>query len=353
MKEKFTLTSSSVHSGIDLDFILNHFEEPLFPRTISTKTTEGRQLIANNRNEALARFKQANFIDARINSFPYYIEHRGRNIQKSNFIFIDLDKNRFNSKSSLTRALNETLQKIKEKLNGFPTVLFTGNGYHIYQPLDGIVLEQYDDFNGFPDVSQQFLRFASKYLTNGKSDPNNYPSLRSCLLRVPGSINSKCPRTQVKIIQRWNGFRPHIKLMMGGFHAYLMSMRLKKTKRVPLHEAIASGNCEQSARSIRWIEILLETPIEDYRKNTIALILAPYLISIKKMTHEDAYLQINHWLNKCNSLRRLDSPFDYKVRYSLNKASRISQLPLRFDTLKEKNKRLHDAIQQIIILQND
>ena len=36
--------------------------------------------------------------------------------------------------------------------------------------------------------------------------------------------------------------------------------------------------------SISWIEILLQTPIEDYRKNAIGLILAPYLINIRKFS---------------------------------------------------------------------
>jgi hypothetical protein len=31
-----------------LDFILNHFQEPVWPRTISTKTREGRQVRVYN-----------------------------------------------------------------------------------------------------------------------------------------------------------------------------------------------------------------------------------------------------------------------------------------------------------------
>jgi hypothetical protein len=34
--------------------------------------------------------------------------------------------------------------------------------------------------------------------------------------------------------------------------------------------------------TISWIEKLLETPIDDYRKNAVNLILAPYLINVKK-----------------------------------------------------------------------
>jgi hypothetical protein len=40
--------------------------------------------------------------------------------------------------------------------------------------------------------------------------------------------------------------------------------------------------------TIPWIEKLLQTPIDDYRKKAVALILAPYLINIKK------YLMMQH-----------------------------------------------------------
>ena len=55
-----------------LEFILSHFREPLFPRTISTKTTQGRQIFINSKEEALARFNQANGLDCRIAAYPVY-----------------------------------------------------------------------------------------------------------------------------------------------------------------------------------------------------------------------------------------------------------------------------------------
>src|SRR5215212_2958184 len=48
-----------------LEFILGHFnnETCWFPRTISTKATEGRQVVAYSKEEALVRFKAANYQD--------------------------------------------------------------------------------------------------------------------------------------------------------------------------------------------------------------------------------------------------------------------------------------------------
>lgn len=42
------------------------------------------------------------------------------------------------------------------------------------------------------------------------SDPNHLPSIKSCLVRVPGTINSKNGEA-VRIVQKWDGNRPTIK----------------------------------------------------------------------------------------------------------------------------------------------
>src|SRR4051812_38662657 len=91
-----------------LDFILNHFKEG-FPRTISTKTTENRQVVVYSKEEALARFKAANYLDCKISAYPKYVEWQGINRQTSDLMFIDLDLGRFNSKLALDLTLNKTL----------------------------------------------------------------------------------------------------------------------------------------------------------------------------------------------------------------------------------------------------
>ena len=67
------------------------------------------------------RFDQANWLDCRINAYT--------NLDDSpNFLFIDID----------TRDdLNKILQRFEE-LDWKPTVLFTGSGHHIYQPVSTI-----------------------------------------------------------------------------------------------------------------------------------------------------------------------------------------------------------------------
>ena len=42
-------------------------------------------------------------------------------------------------------------------------------------------------------------------------------------------------------------------------------------------------NGSNKVNTIFWIEKLLKTPISDFRKNSVNLILAPYLINIKEL----------------------------------------------------------------------
>jgi hypothetical protein len=94
-----TIISDDIAVNHGLDYILSHFEHQmqLWPRTISTKTTEGRQVIIYSRGEAIARFKQANSMDCRISAYHYwrpsivsdYVDIK--NAIAPNVIMIDLD----------------------------------------------------------------------------------------------------------------------------------------------------------------------------------------------------------------------------------------------------------------------
>jgi hypothetical protein len=290
----------------------------------------------------LKKYEESHLIDCRVNAYPSYTEYKEIQRYPPNFIFADLDLSTFRNLETLERALQTTLQIIRIKINGTATVLWTGNGYHIYQPIDAIILEEYEQFAEFENPSIKFLRFAENKLTGGKSDPSHNPSFKSCMIRIPGSYNSKYTpeKNEIKIYQKWDGYRPPISLLLGSFHAFLVDEKIKEMKLKKRIEKRYGVTFRQS-NSIHWIETLLQTPIEDYRKNAIALILAPYLINIRKISYDDAFSIIKEWLMKCNELRHLDSNFDHRIKSSLYTAMRKQTLPMRLDTLQNKNRELH------------
>jgi hypothetical protein len=192
---------------------------------------------------------------------------------------IDIDLKDFASKDKLDLALNRVLKKIESKMRGHPTVLWTGNGYHIYQPVTGFILEEEEVFakiidpNG-KDLTTKIMQFAEEFLINKKGDRQHRPSINSCLVRIPGTINSKCAQL-VKIIQRWNGQRPAIQYLLRDFRRRLIDEQMKQR----LLDSKRARTPTANPKTISWIEKLLQTPIDDYRKFVVWRILSPYLIN--------------------------------------------------------------------------
>jgi hypothetical protein len=148
-------------------------------------------------------------------------------MQKPSFLFIDLDSQVLD----LDKELKCTLAIIKLKFENHdiePTVLWSGRGYHIYLPVNALVLENeilFEDIEVY-DPSRKFLQWSEQYLSNNKADPCHSlgVSFNNCMLRIPSSINSKVNK-QVTIVQKWNGIRPSIKPLLYDF--YIQSCKHK------------------------------------------------------------------------------------------------------------------------------
>jgi non-catalytic primase subunit PriX-like protein len=153
----------------------------------------------------------------------------------------------------------------------------------------------------------EFLRFAERFFTDERSDPNHLPSIRSCLVRVPGTINSKNGE-EVKTIQEWDGKKPAIQRVSGDFRTYLIQKRIDRIRekgRLRKMRERAPFNYNVSNK-IGWIENLIQTPLDDHRKFCLWRILCPYLVNVRKLSEEDSAKILKEWLDKCDSLRKLD-----------------------------------------------
>ena len=317
-----------------LDFILSHFDQDrqqLFPRKIQTSKSAGRQIEVFSKQDILFYFKQSSYLDCKINGFPSYTEYKGIQRYPPDLIFIDIDKSNFKDDKSFENALSTTLRNIKRKLNGdgYSTVNNSGNGYHVIQPIECPILEQIEQFQKYKNnynffVSQEFLRFAKNSLSNNKADKNNYPSFKSCLLRIPGSINSKYNK-KVEIVQKWNGVRPTIpREFIEEFRTYLIQKKIdearQKQKILSMRNKNRHANNSKYINYYEWIDTkILANSFEDCRKIIVDLILAPYLINIKKLSYDESYQIIRDWLDKCHDLKKLDNYSNF-VNYRIHSA---------------------------------
>ena len=335
-----------------IEFVLSHFEsrQRLFPRKMSTFASQGKQFIVYNKEQILDSCIKSKFLDCRLNAYPILEE---RVMQAPNIIFIDLDLQ--SSLKELNKNLDKTLKIIKQKLNGFePTILWTGNGYHLYIVLNIRPLELIEGLRELSDnPSEQFLRFAESVFTKKKNDSQHNPSFQSCLLRIPGTFNSK-NGSEVKIIQRFDvDMIPSIdNQLLRGFRLYLADIDIRR-KRKDAKTNDMSGNVSiknqynSSAIQYSWMEKLLETPVEDGRKYALWRILCPYIVNIKKLGYEQSFEQLKTWLEKCNNLRKLDFNVETEIKSKLSNVKHYN--PISLKTFKVDNKDLYLLLREKVM----
>ncbi len=298
-----------------LDFILQHFQEPVWPRRISTYKTENKQFEVSSKDEALRHFKESDYLDCRISAF-------GRNETENewpNLIFVDLDN---------ISALDEVRALFYKTIKAVPTVLHTGNGLAIIQPIDIISLKgAAHDETRIEEPAKIFLSFAERYLTNSKCDTGNHPSLKSCLIRIPGSFNSKERKyKQVKIIQEWDKHRASIRNLPFKIHLNKIIRRQKKRQnRLPNVKG-----------EISYIETLLKRKTTDGRKRLFALVLCPYLINVKKLPLEQS----------CNIIYNYFGGYVDKslINYKLKEVLRKEILPYSLSKMQSNDKELYQIV---------
>lgn len=234
---------------------------------------------AHSISEALEIFEQAEFKNCSINAYPRLSRHRTR---YPSLLFLDVDD---------AINLDILLKRIKDKIGGHPTVIETSPGrYHILQPVDAKPLTDLfiKDLAEFPGFAERY--FGDNILTC----PGHHPTIDSCMLRVPGSINTKS-NFQVRIVQEWDGILCSVMSLQLPFTEFLGRKTIRSTDRC--------NDVRSSGVGYKWIDNILQTPISYGRNIIIWKILAPYLINILKLSEEEALDKIMRWLEKCKVVR--------------------------------------------------
>jgi hypothetical protein len=338
------------------------------------------QFSINSSEEIYQKCEQAELKDCRINAYPEVIENSGFLAQPPNFIFIDLDLSNFNDdRKKLDKIKNSTLRKM-EQLNGsHPTVTWTGNGYHLYLPIYVPVLDNEYIFSKdkFPNifspkgkyshyyVSEAFMQFAEDFLTGGKADKNHRPKYKTCLIRIPETYNSKClnkgsrlEESKVKVLQKWNGQRTTAETLLHEFRIWLTQLEIYLTKDKEHKSSIRKAEYKYSSKKnsqdkkitrIDWIEHLLQTSIEDYRKDCLWRIVGPYLLNVRNLSELEASKIMENWLGNCDRVRKLDFEPRLKI-YSIIKGNKGFK-PISYSKLKEENRDLYLLLEKKTALQ--
>ena len=220
------------------------------------------QFTVASKEEILKRCRQSGYKDCRINAYPEIIEKDGILVQPPNFILIDLDLASFGGDiRKLDKVKNGTLRKMAV-MSGFPTVTWTGNGYHIYLPIQISVLDHQYIFSKdeFPNlfskhgkysgycISEVFMQFAGMFFTNKKSATQHGAKYKACMTRIPETYDSKCllkgkseGDSKVKLLQKWDGKKIDAGQLIRDFGTWLIQQELdlKDTTNIKKHKPLA------------------------------------------------------------------------------------------------------------------
>jgi hypothetical protein len=235
----------SITQGVN--FILNHFKDDnsLWPKFIASG--DNFHVKVGCEEQMVSEFYKSKLMDCRICPFPDFVEdYRKSDVRECmaiegagivpNFLFFDLDKGRFArtldafQEDAITNALNRILQRINTLFHGDfkPSILQTGNGYHIYLPVQlygpSWCLGHTDIFLALTKTpDRDFLQWAEWYISDSLCDWQHCKvvSFNNMYCRVPGSFNSKNGKP-VTIIQEWDGQRPYINWILKAFYDHLI-----------------------------------------------------------------------------------------------------------------------------------
>jgi hypothetical protein len=365
-----------VKQGIDM--LLNLFDmvywQNLFPRKMATAASQGKQFTVYNKEEIFKKCVAAHYKDCRLNAYPI----RGdRDLELGylapSILFIDIDKSD-KTEEELVIILEETLAKIKEVLGISPLVLYTGNGYHIYIGMKVRPLYTHLDLMERcrqlgTEPNKEFLRFAGRYFTNGRSDPqrDHGISQKSALLRIPFTLNGKCLEDGrdplVKVVQKHSAESAQLtEDLFLDFQLHVADMwmsRLKEQQRIVYDEDDDDENwdlnnededwddddVEEYHGKIPWIERLLNTPISKNRYICLFHIIGPYLRHTLELSKSDARAKMIEWLQSCNQRTRVTN-MQGKLTGALSGLARFA--PWKLETLRRKNIEANYEYQEIL-----
>jgi hypothetical protein len=144
------------------------------------------------------------------------------------------------------------------------------------------------------------------------------------------------------------------------FRLYLADKDIIKTKleyikirnnKFNRYHSYSSANINRTTvpSCYRWIERLLETPIADHRKQTIDLVLVPFLIVIRGLSFEESYSIIRDWIVRCNNIEMLKPSieyFDNKLKAAINNSIQSRIPPILQGNIEKKYPNLYRYLKE-------
>lgn len=278
-------------------------------------------------------------------------------------LLVDVDKEHFKTTEEFEQCVTKTYSNFHNILESRPTVLWTGGGIHFLTPQKVDVFEKSIKFGKFDQPSRKFLQFEEQRLTDGKGDPSHWNtiSFNNMLLRIPGSLNSKVVQfdkkgkiidtpydAKVRIERRWDGNTPTVeKLLLMRYYNWLQFTAINNIGEQRIRENQRYYGRARECINLYgydYIDRLFNKPLDDFRKFCIWKIFIPYFINVKRVSRLEAFNRIKSWLDRCNSISRLDFDPTWRIKYALNNVGTF--YPIHQDRLESVDKLFYERLKK-------
>jgi hypothetical protein len=336
--------------------------DDLWPRMVSTHATKGAQKRVENFAEAMAWFKAANYLDCRMSAYPIYtVDYINRTGIAPSVLLADIDREHFETVEEFESVTAKTYFNFHNILGSRPTQLWTGGGRHFLTPQHVGVFEKSNKFSKFDQPSRQFMQFEEQLLTDGNGDQDHWRSVsfNNCMLRIPGTLNYDCVQfddkgrimhipydARVRIEKYWDANIPIVgRVILMQYYNYLQFSKLKDLQEQRQRRCMygRAKGCI-NLHSYDYIDRLFNKPIDNFRKLCIWKIFVPYFVNIKRLSHLEAFNRTRSWLDRCNSISRLNFDSKWKINYALKNVGTF--FPPRQDSLADANKLFYERLRK-------
>jgi hypothetical protein len=176
------------------------------------------------------------------------------------------------------------------------------------------------------------------------------------MLRVPNSLNSSCIKSEkdipydarVRVEKHWDGNIPEVKkALLIQYLKYLQFIAIRDIHRQRIKKYRLYGravSCNNIHQDYDYIEKLANKPLDDFRKFCIWKIFVPYFINVKRLPRLEAFNRTKSWLDRCNSISRLNFNPRWKIDYALDNVGTFH--PTYQDRLEYVNKLFYERLKK-------
>ncbi|MEM3891816.1 MAG: DNA primase noncatalytic subunit PriX [Nitrososphaerales archaeon] len=148
---------------------------------------------------------------------------------------------------------------------------------------------------------------------------------------------------KVKVNFDWINLKPQTGEAWSLLEAVLKWLKDKRVEEDPALR-ITGPKAFKITRRYRWVEKLLQKPVDDGRHRILWLIIAPYLVNVKGLNAEEAENTALEYLHRCSLVKEVSGDLRRLVKYYVKYAEAKRLKPISLRKLEENHKELHQIL---------